>query len=83
MLVRNFFTKRIQDRIINELNFEKKRMDALGRLFHNYKDVLIHNYMIEISEPNSDYIKIIKLLKSYGANDHCYALPFINEIDGQ
>lgn len=83
MLVKDFFRKRLQDRIIFELSSEEKRTSALNRLCHNYEEVLDENYMIEIPKPNSDYNKILKLLKSYGARDNCYVISYNKDIDGQ
>jgi len=83
IIIKNFFSKRIQERVIYELASPKKRIDALSRLCHNYDNVLIHKYMIEIPKPNSDYIDIRDILKSYGAKDTCYAISFNKDIDGQ
>ncbi len=83
MLVKGFFKKRLQDRIIFELGSEKKRTSALNRLCHNYEEVLNENYTTEIPKPNSDYNKILKLLKSYGAQDNCYVISYNKDIDGQ
>lgn len=83
MLVKGFFRKRLQDRVIFELSSEKKRISALNRLCHNYEEVLNENYMIEIPKPNSDYNKIRNLLKSYGAQDNCYVISYNKDIDGQ
>jgi hypothetical protein len=83
MIVKNFFTKRIQNRIIFELNSERKRRSALDRLCHNYGEVLIEKYIIEIPKPNSDYSEILDILKSYGAKENCYAISYNKEIDGQ
>lgn len=83
MVLKNFFNSRIQDRIIYELSSEKKRKNALNRLCHNYRDVLIQDYMIKIPKPNSDYNVIANLLIAYGAKDNCYVISYNNEIDGQ
>lgn len=83
IIVRSFFEKRIQNRIIFELLSTKKRKDALSRLCHNYKDVLCEKYMMELPKPNSNHIDIEGLLKKYGANDNCYVISWHNEIDGQ
>ncbi|MDQ7862083.1 hypothetical protein RCO48_17200 [Peribacillus frigoritolerans] len=62
-IVKRFFTKRIQDRVIFELSSEKKRVKALNRLCHDYDKTLIPDYMIEIPPTNSDYQEIATLLK--------------------
>lgn len=64
IVVRNFFEKRIQNRIIFELLSTKKRKDALSRLSHSYKDVLCEKYMIGLPKSNSNYIEIEELLKN-------------------
>ena len=83
MLVKNFFNKRIQNRIIFELNSEKKRRSALDRLCHNYGEVFIEKYIIEIPKQNSDYNEILNILKYYGAKENCYVISYNKEIDGQ
>ncbi|MFJ7468377.1 hypothetical protein ACIQWI_07450 [Peribacillus frigoritolerans] len=40
-IVKRFFTKRIQDRVLFELSSEKKRVKALNRLCHDYDKTLI------------------------------------------
>lgn len=82
-LIRSFFKKKIQDRFIYELGSAKKRVNALSRLCHKYPEVYVQEYLIEIPAPNSDYMEIYKLLKSYGAKDDCYAISFNKNIDGQ
>lgn len=83
VLVRNFLNKRIQDRFFYELGSVKKRVNALSRLCHKYQEVFVMEHLIEIPAPNSDYIEIYRLLKSYGATDDCYAISFNRKIDGQ
>lgn len=84
IIVKSFFTKRIQDRILFELFSKKdKRHDALSRLCHNYRTTLRKEYMIEIPKPNSDYKEIAKLLKRHGAGDTCYAISWSEIIDGK
>jgi hypothetical protein len=82
-LVKGFFKKKMQDRIIFELSSEKKRRNALDRLCHNFEKILNENYIIEIPKPNSDYNKILNLLESHGANDNCYVISYNKDIDGQ
>lgn len=84
IIVKTFFIKRIQDRVLFELSTrKKKRKDALSRLSHNYKKVLDENYMLEIPKPNSDYMEIAKLLQEYGAGVFCYVISWNNVIDGK
>lgn len=82
-IVKRFFSKRIQDRVIFELSSEKRRVEALNRLCHNYEKTLIPEYMIEIPTPNSDYQEIATLLKKQGATNECYVISWNEEIDGK
>lgn len=83
IIVNSFFNKRFQDRVLFELSSIKKRKDAIGRLSHNYIDVLNDKYMIAIPKPNSDSYEIAELLKKYGAGDTCYVISFYEDIDGK
>jgi hypothetical protein len=83
IIVKSFFNKRLQDRVIFELTSAKKRKDAIGRLSHNYMDLLNNKYMIEIPKPNSDYVEIIELLKRYGAKEVCYVISYDENLDGK
>ncbi|WP_245002984.1 hypothetical protein [Bacillus nitratireducens] len=66
IIVKSFFTMRLQDRVLFELSSTKKRKDAIGRLCHNYRTTLREEYMIEIPKPNSCPIDIGRLLKNMG-----------------
>ncbi|WP_257151983.1 hypothetical protein [Bacillus toyonensis] len=66
IIVKSFFTKRLQNRVLFELSSSKKRKDAIGRLCHNYRTTLREEYMIEIPKPNSCPIDIGDLLKNMG-----------------
>ncbi|ULO05358.1 hypothetical protein H1230_19925 [Paenibacillus sp. 19GGS1-52] len=83
IVVKTFFEKRIQERVLFELSSPKKRKDAIGRLNHQYKQTLNENYMIEIPKPNSNYLHIANLLKNYGAGDYCYVISWSDSIDTQ
>jgi hypothetical protein len=83
IIVKTFFTKRLQVRVMFELSSPKKRKEALNRLCHNYNKTLFENYMIEIPKPNSNHIEIASLLKKHGAGDSCYVISFNEEIDGK
>jgi hypothetical protein len=82
-IVKRFFSKRIQDRVIFELSSKKKRIEALSRLCHNYENTLIPKYMVEIPSPNSDYQEIVSLLKKQGASNECYVISWNGEVDGK
>lgn len=82
-VVKSFFTKRIQERVMFELFSSKKRDDALHRLNHTYTKTLKEEYMIEIPKPNSCADDIAKLLKQHGAGKQCYAISFNEDIDGK
>ncbi|SHF13960.1 hypothetical protein SAMN05444392_10884 [Seinonella peptonophila] len=72
ILVKSFFVKRVQDRILFELASTKKRGIIPFKL-NNYMDFLKEQYMIRIPKPNFDYRYILNLLKEYGAGESCYA----------
>lgn len=82
ILVKSFFTKRIQNRVLYELASPKKRKHVISRL-SNYQDYLETEYFIEIPKPNSYYIETLDLLKKYGAGDFCYAISNHHELDGR
>jgi hypothetical protein len=84
IIVKSFFAKRLQDRVMFELFSKKdKRRDALGRLCHNYTTTLREEYMFEIQPPNSDYQEIASLLKKQGAPNECYVISWNEEVDGK
>lgn len=68
-IVKSFFVKRIQQRILFELSSPQKRSNALGRL-----NILRKEFMFQIPKPNSDPGEIEKLLKKEGAGDICYVI---------
>jgi hypothetical protein len=71
VIVNRFFSKRLKDRVVHELTSGKKRVEALNRLCHDYKNTLIPEYMFEIQSPNSDYQEIASLLQKQGAPNEC------------
>ncbi|MGG0722330.1 hypothetical protein [Bacillus mycoides] len=81
--VRNFFSKRLQDRILFELSSPKKRRDALWRLCHTYNNILNERYMEMIKQPISSPDQILQLLKKHGAGDRCYVMSLNMDIDGK
>ncbi|RFU60133.1 hypothetical protein [Bacillus sp. V59.32b] len=83
IIVKSFFAKRLQDRVLFELSSSKKRKDALSRLSHTYFTTLREKYMFEIPKPNSDPFEIAKLMKEHGAGELCYAISWDEEIDGR
>ncbi|WP_242311933.1 hypothetical protein [Bacillus cereus group sp. BfR-BA-01331] len=83
LIVRNFFQKKVQDRIIFELASSKKRMKALGRLAHDYDNILNSMYFEAIPKDIVYAEGISTQLKNYGANDSCYVMSLISEIDGK
>jgi len=82
-IVRTFFVKRLQDRVMFELSSSQKRRDAMWRLCHESEKKLINKYMIEIPKPNSDYVEIAGLLKRYGADKISYCMSLDYDIDGE
>ncbi|MFQ3546103.1 hypothetical protein Q7A53_18635 [Halobacillus rhizosphaerae] len=83
VIVKAFFSKRIQQRVLFELLSPKKRMDAMDRLCHNYLSTLQEEFMIEIPKPNSNPKEIEKLLKKQGSSNECYAISWNDSIDGK
>lgn len=83
IVVKSFFNKRIQQRVLFELSSSKKRGDAIGRLNHKYLDTLRNEFMIEIPKPNSDPDEIEKLMKEQGAGKKCYVMSSDSEMDGK
>lgn len=74
-IVKSFFSKRLQDRVLFELFSADKRRDrGLNRLCHDYRETLREEYLTEIPKPNSDSKEIAELLKKNGAGNLCYAM---------
>ncbi|WP_123040480.1 hypothetical protein [Cohnella candidum] len=82
LIVKSFFVKRVQDRVLYELSNPQKRKDALHRL-SSYEKFLERRIMKEIPKPNSNYLNIETLLKQQGASDECYAISWCEDIDGK
>ena len=76
IIVKKFFVKRIQQRVLFELSSSQKRSDVLGRL-----NILRTEFMFQIPKPNSDPAEIEKLLKKHGAGDLCYVMQ--SHFDGE
>ncbi|MFJ7730239.1 hypothetical protein ACIQXV_29710 [Neobacillus sp. NPDC097160] len=83
IIVKSFFNKGIQQRMLFELSSSKKRGDAIGRLNHNYLDTLRNEFMFEIPKPNSDPEEIEKLIKEQGAGKNCYVMSWHSGVDGK
>lgn len=83
IIVKSFFNKRIQDRVMFELGSPKNRKDAIGRLCHAYRTTLREKYMSEVPKPNSEPKEIEALLKRNGAGDSCYVISWDEDIDGK
>jgi len=80
IIVKSFFVKRIQQRVLHELSSPQKRTDVFGRR----NDFLRTEFMLEISTPNSDPGEIEKLLKKQGAGNTCYVMTSLeSDIDGK
>lgn len=83
-IVKTFFNKRIQDRVLFELfSSDKRRNRGLNRLCHDYRQALREEYLIEIPTPNSEPKEIADLLKRNGAGKSCYAMSWNSDIDGK
>ncbi|MEK4485643.1 hypothetical protein MHH81_08560 [Psychrobacillus sp. FSL H8-0484] len=80
IIVKTFFVKRIQQRVLFELSSPQKRYDAFGRR----NDFIRPELMFEIPKPNSDPEEIEKLLKKQGAGNMCYVITSAeSDIDGE
>ena len=80
IIVKTFFEKRIQQRVLFELSSPQKRYDAFGRRNNFIRKEL----MLEIPKPNSDPEEIEKLLKKQGAGNLCYVITSAeSDADGQ
>lgn len=83
-IVKSFFNKRVQDRVLFELfSSDKRRNRGLNRLCHDYRRTLREEYLIEIPTPNSDPKEVADLLKRSGAGKSCYAMSWNTDIDGK
>jgi len=82
-IVKAFFQKRVQDRMLYELASETKRDTAIGRLAHGFENVLKTELMIEIKKPNSDPAALLNLLKKHGAGDSCYVIAWNPALDSK
>lgn len=79
-IVKTFFVKRIQQRVLFELSTPHKRYDAFGRR----NDFMRTELMFEIPKPNSNPEEIEKLLKKQGAGNMCYVMTSAeSDIDGE
>ncbi|PSL40921.1 hypothetical protein B0H99_10353 [Planomicrobium soli] len=83
LIVKSFFDKHIQERVLHELFTPKKRKDAMNRLCHRYTKMLKEKYMIEIPPPNSNPKYIYDVLMMHGAEKMCYSLSYNEKIDGK
>ncbi|WP_180228740.1 hypothetical protein [Priestia megaterium] len=74
LIVKAFFEKRIQERVLHELASPKKRLDALSRLCHNYTTTLRKKYLIELPKANFNKENLESLLRKYGPIKQCYVI---------
>ncbi|MCR3759755.1 hypothetical protein KYB31_12290 [Clostridium felsineum] len=79
-IVKTFFNKHCRERIIYELNSKKKRMNAISRLCHDFKEVLKIDYMKEIN--CVDYKEVLEQIKKYSGANACYVISYNKEVDG-
>lgn len=83
IIVKTFFIKRLQERVLFDLSSSKKRRDRISRLESPF-DCLNKEFIFEISKPNSDPEEIEKLLKKQGAGNLCYVMTsIISDMDGK
>lgn len=79
-IVKTFFNKHYQERIMYELASKKKRLAAIDRLCHNYEGVLDCNYMKKID--CSDYEEVLNKMRLHGAVQTCYVISYNKIVDG-
>lgn len=83
-IVKTFFNKKVQDRVLFELfSSDKRRNRGLNRLCHDYRQTLREEYLFEIPTTNSDPKEIADILKRNGAGKSCYAMSWNPDIDGK
>lgn len=82
-IVKAFFNKNKQQRVLFELFSPRKRGDALWRLNHNYSVILRKEFMIPIPKSNLERQEIGRLLTEQGATDICYVMSINEAIDGK
>jgi hypothetical protein len=80
-IVKTFFHKYYQERILYELNSKKKRLKALDRLCHNFEEVLNCNYMKKVE--CTDHEDVLKKMKCHGALETCYVISYNKLVDGK
>ncbi|MGG4438652.1 hypothetical protein AAXE64_29285 [Priestia megaterium] len=83
LLIRKFFKRSLQDRVLFELFSRKKRKNALSRLCHNYDDTLNKEYMTKLEEDDYNSKTISDLLKKLGSETYCYVISWDEGIDGK
>lgn len=79
-IVKAFFNKHYQERIMYELASKEKRKNALDRLCHTYESVLNSSYMKKID--CSDYEEVLNKMKLHGATQACYVISYNKIVDG-
>ena len=83
LIVKAFFNKSFQERIMYELSSKRKRKDAIGRLSHDWNIVLNSENLRRIQEPCNESSKIVRMLQESGSSDTCYSISFCEEIDAK
>jgi hypothetical protein len=83
IIVKTFFIKKIQQRVLFELSSNKKRRDRIARI-ESPLECFRKEFIYEIPKPNSDFEEIEKLLKKQGAGNMCYVMTsIISDMDGK
>ena len=78
--VRAFVIKERRERTLFELLHKKKREKFFSKLCHNFYDILDERFMEVVQV--SAFDEALLLLKSHGAQSHCYVMSF-GELDEQ
>lgn len=82
IFVKNFIQKRLQERIIYELNSKKKRLNAVSRFCHNTLDT-INKDIIFLKSNNITVNNTIKNVKSLTNSNFGYIISYDSDIDKQ
>ena len=79
--VHAFIQKDFRHRMLFELGM--RRGHFMGRFSHGALVYLEPRWVTEIKPPNSDRAETLRLLRSKGAPEMCYALSMSDDIDGR
>ena len=79
--IRSFVIKLKREHALFDLASPKKRDRFLGKLCHEYYEILDDRYIEKIQTSFADDTH--QLLKTHGAQENCYVLSFNEAVDGK